>query len=299
MSTDGRQFQPIYRISLFNEDGNGVTIEPEACIQFTCELDRIGQPNELNLILTNIDASHRANIVANEYGLVRLEAGYERANNMAIIFEGNIRRAPPNFRNGTDLTTRIIAGEGELAWRRTTIEHVFPTGTTFLEMARFCIREMPNITEGDLSGLEGNSIRSPYVVVGSVRRFFDDLATTANARWSMQRTSLDFTSNERARDAFEVTKKTFETGLYDADLDESALDAVIALDPALKPNGIIEIEGAREGVNGFWRLDSVRHVGSYGIGNAVWESQITGQRVKDSDRIIRQDERTSFSTRAA
>ena len=113
----------------------------------------------------------------------------------------------------------------------------------------------------------------------------------------MQRTSLDFTSNERARDVFTVTKKTFETGLYDADLNESAMSGVIALDPALKPNGIIELEGGREGVDGFWRLDSVRHVGAYGVGNSVWESQITGQRVKDSDRIIRQDERTTFATR--
>ena len=163
-------------------------------------------------------------------------------------------------------------------------------------MARFAINEMPNIGEGDLSGLEGFQIDSPYIVAGSVRAFFDDLAATSNSRWSMQRTSLDFVSNERAKNTFTVNKKTYETGLIEAELDEQGIEAILALDPALKPNGVVEIESLSQSTSGFWRLDSVTHIGSYGGNNPIWESHITGQRREGVERIGRQGERATCAT---
>lgn len=296
MSTENKQFGPIYKLSLFREDGAGVTIDPPACIEFQAELDRLPEPNKVTIQVYNINDEMRANIAANDFGLIRLEAGYEQANNMAVIFEGNIRKTRVRERIAEDIVTTIIAGEGDLAWRRVTIENTFASGTTFIEMARFCIERMPNITEGDLSGLEGFSINAPYTVSGAVRNFFNDLSDTSNARWSMQRTSLDFVSNEQARNIFTVNKKTYDTGLFEAELDETGIEAFMALDPALKPNGIVEIESMSEGTSGFWRIDSVRHVGSFGGQGGVWESQITGQRREGIDRITGQGERATFTS---
>lgn len=305
MSIQGRQFQPVYKLTLFRDDGEGVLIEPPACIEFEVSLTRVGQPNEANITLYNLNESMKANISSNEYGLIRLETGYEAANNMAVIFEGDIRRAKVGkLRTGSfsdtqllnnDFVTSITAGEGELSWRRVTIEHTFPAGTTFAEMVRFCIGFMPRITEGDLGGLDGWSVGAPYTVAGPLRHFFEDLSKTTNSRWSMQRTSLDFISNEQAKNTFTVNRKTYETGLYEATLDEKALDAAFALDPALKPNGVVEIGGTDNGTQGFWRINDVTHFGTISPFGGVWESQVTGQRLEGVERVTGQDERTEYA----
>ena len=242
MSVENSQFQPIYRLSLFREDGSGVIVEPPACIEFDVQLDRLEQPNPLTLTAFNLDEERLTAISSNELGLVRLEAGYQFANNMAIIFEGEISRASVNERVGNDFAATILAGEGELAWRRSTIEQRFEEGQAIADVVRFALRRMPNITEGDLSGLNGQSLSSDWVVAGPTRKFFRDIAKTTNTRWSVQRTSLDFVSNEQASNIFPVTQKTFDTGLIEAELDDTGIEDGFELDPAAKPNGILELD---------------------------------------------------------
>jgi len=120
MSTQGTQFQPDYKLTLFRASGEGIEINPPACIIFDIQLDRIAQPNEATITLFNLNDTQISAIENTEFSLVRLEAGYERANNVAVIFEGGIRHSSVRARDGNDFLTTIVAAEGELAWRRST-----------------------------------------------------------------------------------------------------------------------------------------------------------------------------------
>lgn len=292
---ENTQFGPIYTLTIFREDGTGVEIRSPAYIAFSISLDRLSQPNEASITLCNLNDEMRASIGNNEFALVRLEFGYEQANNVAIIFEGRIRRAIASQISNDGILTRIVAGEGELAFRRATIEHSFAQGTTLTEMARFVISQVDGITEGDLSGLDGQQLGSQWVAMGSIRKLFDDMSEQTNSRWSIQRTSLDFVSNDIASDLFPVTRKTFETGLIDASLDENGIDAVFLLDPAIKPNGTLEIVSNSASTTGFWRIDSVVHEGEFGSGSS-FRTTITGQRRDGVGRVAGQDERATFAS---
>ena len=290
-------------VSVFMDDGTGVEISEPACIRGHVVLDRTGNPNESVIEILNATEEFRGQIARGEFRLIRVEAGHLNANNKAIIFEGNIIRSTAkdprifNTRNGDDITTAIYAGEGQISFRFSTLQTVFPTGTTPRQAVQIALAEMPEITEGNLSGLDGcPALIRPYAVYGSIREFFNDLAATCDCRWSIQRTSLDFIKNDGINGQFPVLRKAASTGLFDSSLTEHGVLATFLLDPAIRPNGVVEINNETdERSSGFWRADRVAHTfDTQASGNFLTE--ITGQRLNNVTIIERTQERIRFRT---
>lgn len=285
-------------VTVFREDGTGVEIKEPACIEGQVVLDRTGNPNESVIQVINADEQFRGQVRRDEFKLIRVEAGHGNANNKAIIFEGHVIRSvaeDPRVKSD-DIITVIYAGEGQISFRFATLETVFAAGTTPIQMVRQALTKMTEITEGNLSGLEGCApIVRPYPVYGSVREFFNDLAETCDCRWSMQRTSLDFIKNDGVNGQFTVTRKTCPTGLFGSSLTERGVMGICLLDPSIRPNGVVEIQNIEDdSANGFWRVDRIEHEFSTYAGGR-FQSEFTGQKLSGDVVIEGTQERLRFS----
>ena len=118
-------------VTIFRDDGTGIEIQEPACIQGRIVLDRTGNPNESVIELYNGSEQLRGQIRNDEFKLIRVEAGHKNANNKAVIFEGNIIRSvaeDPRVRSN-DVISVLYAGEGQISFRFSTLETVFPAGT--------------------------------------------------------------------------------------------------------------------------------------------------------------------------
>lgn len=300
---DGAQFDPRVIVELFRDDGFGVQIgddNPEniiqPCIRFDLPRDRLGEANAGIIELHNLSEDMKARIRLGEFKKVLVRAGFLRANNIANIWEGKIRKATPKEVGKYGDRAIIYTAEGDVLFQRQTINKTWPAGTSPVEMVRYVLNRTDGIGEGDLSGLEGREgNRRPYTATGSVREFFDDLMRTYDARWSVQRSVLDFIGNGTFSKAFKVSRKTLETGLYDADLDEAAAYGQIALDPAIEANGAIEIfHSEKPSVNGFWRVNRARHHGSVGGGQDCIFTDFIAEKLEGVNVITNGQERISL-----
>ena len=286
-------------VTVFRDDGTGVEIREPACIEGRAVLDRTGQPNESFVEILNASEEFRSQVRNDEFRLMRIEAGHLNADNKAVIFEGNIIRSiaeDPRARDN-DVSSVIYAGEGQISFRFSTLETTFPTGTTARQAVRAALAKMPEVTEGNLSGLDALApLQDPYPVYGSVREFFHDLAETADARWSIQGTSLDFISNAGVNETFTVTRKTCATGLFNASLTEHGMTGACLLDPAIRPNAVIEIVNERnDKTDGFWRVDrAVHEFSSYAGGR--FQTEFTGRRVAGVSIVEGAQERLRFGS---
>jgi len=286
-------------VTIFRDDGFGVQINEPACINGRAVLDRKGSPNESFVEILNASEELRSQIRNNEFKLMRIEAGHINADNKAVIFEGNVIRSVAEDPRGRsdEISSIIYAGEGQISFRFSTLETVFRPGTSAKDAVRAALAKMPEITEGNLSGLDNLAdLEDPYPVYGSIREFFNDIAEAADASWSMQRQSLDFISNDAVNESFTVTKKTCGTGLFGASLTEHGVTAVTLLDPAIRPNGVIEIENEENEItNGFWRADRIIHNFSTDAGGK-FETEFTGRRLKGVTIVEGTQERLRFAT---
>jgi len=297
---DGSQFDPRIIVELFRDDGTGITIGDDnpanfrqPCIGIDLKRTRVGDTNKGVVKLYNLSDDMRAALRLGEFTKILIRAGFVRANNIANIWEGDIRKSPPDHL-GTDIVSTIYTTEGHQLFVKATVNRTWAAGTDPpLSKPRYLF---DGINIGDLSGITGREpFKKPYTASTSVREFFDDFMRTFDARWSVQRNTLDWIRNDTFSDAFQVVKKDFNTGLIDADLDEAAVDAIFALDAAIDPNGAVQIDhSARPSVNGFWRANDVRHHGSVGGQNDCIFTDIVGEKLEGVNVIDTRQERISL-----
>ena len=162
-------------VTVFRADGTGIEIREPACIEGRAVLDRTGQPNESFVEILNASEEFRSQVRNDEFRLMRIEAGHLNADNKAVIFEGNIIRSiaeDPRARDN-DVSSVIYAGEGQISFRFSTLETTFPTGTTARQAVRAALAKMPEVTEGNLSGLDDSRLCKTLILyTGPSGNFF-------------------------------------------------------------------------------------------------------------------------------
>ena len=85
-----------------------------------------GGSNKATIVVTNLSADSRSRVVKG--AVARLRAGY--GDELELIYEGEVRRAPQSERQGPDFVTTMECGDGVEAFRAQDVKKTFPAGTS-------------------------------------------------------------------------------------------------------------------------------------------------------------------------
>lgn len=107
-------------------------------VTFKIERDDKPQPNTLELTITNLSETSR-NLIEGKGNRVVLNAGY--ANQVAQIFSGDIRTVSSR-KAGTEWITRILAGDGERAYRFARVNNSFNVNARVADVVKGTIKAL-------------------------------------------------------------------------------------------------------------------------------------------------------------
>ena len=273
-------------------------IDSRICVQFDVEKTRSSEPNHAVITVMNLSQDTR-NRFGTEFNRIRLEAGYgpNGIDRSDIIFDGNIRRFY-HGRDGADIVTTIIAGDGDLDYRNATVNRTFPAGSSYSEIVEYIRSRMPNIGRGNLDGVaKMGSVDKAYTLTGWAVKYLDEIARKFDTRWSIQNGLMEIIDNDSSINR-SVPIITPNTGLIGIPVvTEHGVNFTSLLIPAIRPNTFVELESrTRDNSDekalktesdagaGVYRVNNVRFSGS----NFDTEFYVTAecQRMTDG-RVIR------------
>lgn len=226
------------RITTADNGTTGTVFDEQFDIEFGVIRSRTSEPNQAEVRIYGLARSTR-NQFREEFKRIRIEAGH--VGNSDVIFSGDIKTVN-HSRTPQGIMTTITAGDGELAWQKAKVNTTL-AGATPKQVVKRLVALMPNVTLGRVYGLDGEpAMRRPYVMNGMVRDRLDELARTYGARWSIQNGVFEWVANIQAGTRTRIVALTPKTGLLDTpEPTEKGVKARCLLEPALKPNDVVEI----------------------------------------------------------
>ena len=182
------KFQPIYRVTIYNQDDTVIVgaqeiedekgkkyivqdNEPYLTCQFTLTRGILSDSNKCTIQLYNLAPDTRKKIFQDAFQMspdkwkfVRLEAGYN--NDLSPIFMGRILQAYSRRTGGqTDVITEIQAQALDMFDCQTS--YTFEAGTTYKEALKTIVTtSLPNVKLGNVGNLEG-TFQTPTTFDGS------------------------------------------------------------------------------------------------------------------------------------
>lgn len=156
------KFQATYRVTVYTQKETVIVEYPITC-KFTVHRGVLSNATTATIQLYNLALSTRNKIFQDAYTnflgwesfkYVHLEAGYGDKSNMSMIFKGRILNAYSSKAGGqVDIVTTIQAQALDIFDCQTS--HQFAAGTSFLDAHNTIASDMPNVTIGNVGGLEG------------------------------------------------------------------------------------------------------------------------------------------------
>lgn len=143
------------------------------------------EPNTSEIIITNLNPQHRANI--QKKGVkIGFEAGYKETG-VKQYFSGDVRTAD-HVREGADWNSTLRLGDGERAWQFATVYESFSPGTPIASAVQKIAQSMGIGTgnlSSQLSGFQG-IFDQGWAAHGSARRMLDQILRANGYTWSIQ-----------------------------------------------------------------------------------------------------------------
>lgn len=237
------------------------------------------EPNTVEVTVTNLTKDSRSYVEAKGARML-LKAGYE--NTAAQVFTGDIRFAE-SYRDGTEWTTRIYAGDGERAIKFAKLAESFKAGTKKRNVFQKLVEKMevdPSEALKKLGSTMTGEFTHGYSTRGSARREMDRLLSPLGYEWSIQDGALRVLApNESVKN--EVLELTPDSGLIGSPSygtgekkeDRAVLKARCLLQPSIRPGSVVNLVSSR--LSGVFRVESVEHTGDSAGGD--WYSDIEGR----------------------
>lgn len=257
-------FTQFDRHVLVTVAGNGEearTFGVDFDISFDVSRTNAKEPNEATVTIMNLAKASRG-AFETEYKRIWIEAGY--TNNFSVIFAGEIDTSVSAF-SGDSVTTRVSAGDGDLAWTKGAINESFSAGTPVKTIIRRLVRRgMPGVTVGPIVGLDDAEVFDrPYVANGATRDRLDEIARTFNAQWSVQNGEFEMIAADQTSASSAVVLNK-DTGMIDSPAKtEKGIRVRCLLNGALKPNDPVIVESeVLTPTRGVYKIVSVVHRGS-------------------------------------
>lgn len=233
-------------------------------VAFRIERDLKPEPSTAEIDLYNLTPDHRKQLQElPEDARVTLEAGYESGT--SVLFRGDLTSAV-TMRDGTDLVTRVIAGDGSAARRTARVSQSFAPNTP-LPSVMGAITDAMGVDTGNVADiaravLDGGRrlLEGGLTLSGNAASELTRLTRSSGLEWSVQDGRLQLLREGRALDGTAVLLSP-DTGLIDApELDDKGqLRARTLIIPDLFPGRRVQV--ASEFVTGLFRVERAAYTG--------------------------------------
>ena len=226
--------------------------EQELRVSFSVSKSISGSPNTFSIKIWNLSAGHR-NQLGQELQMVELEAGYvppEGGGNLSLIAKGRIRDYQHD-REGPDIITTVSCGDGDLAYRRATINKTIPKGTPITEVAEQIQKEMEKqgIQKGEWKfPEETRTLKRPYSMCGSCTQEMDTLGRGNKFYWSIQNETTEIIPSDGFLSGSILISPS--TGMIGAPtITDNGVKVKALLNPAARPNRQMTVESEQLQMN--------------------------------------------------
>jgi hypothetical protein len=265
-------------------DPNGILIK-DLRVQFQIEKSLDKEPNTANIEVTNLSGDSRSLVeglsVQTKGGTpvfqqptLFLNCGYGVKDvTLKNIFQGDIARVT-HKRIGTDITTMIEAGDGEVAYNGTSLDKSFSPGTKFDVVLGEVARAM-GLSLGQVAGIKPDQFLQGLSLSGPARMQLQNLMTRQGLSWSIQNGKLQILPPDTgtAETAILINSQTgligspFKTKVVNQSLlkkkdgkeAESGVNVQSLLNPDITPGRIIKLESQL--VSGVFFVKKLKHIG--------------------------------------
>ena len=206
-------------------------------IEFKIEKTSGRIPNTALIKVYNLTPDHE-NQIRGEFDEVLLNAGYEGSS--LLIFRGNIRHVF-RYRDGNDRITEIDAADGDKDFRKTTVNFTLAKGSSTAQLLDQVVQKFQTTKKGYAVVKDRKRLRG-RVVSGSARNVLDDIATEADARWSIQDGLLEIVPVDSTLPTEAIVLRS-DTGLLGApEIDDKGIKATCLLNPRIRVNGKVWLD---------------------------------------------------------
>lgn len=237
----------------------GFTVNPgglqthELRVQFKVSKGISGSPNEWEIKLWNLNEGHR-NAIGKELDKVMLEAGYmppEGGGNVGIIAKGNIRDFQHD-REGPDIITTVSCGDGDAAFRNSTISKTIPKGTPIPDVVEELYKEFEKngISKGELKFPDDiRTLKRPYSMCGGCAREMNTLGRGNKFYWSIQNETFEVIPGDGHLPGMILISP--ETGMIGTPtITDNGIKVKALLNPDARPNRLVQVDSEVLRMNG-------------------------------------------------
>ncbi|GJD30024.1 hypothetical protein PMNALOAF_1267 [Methylobacterium adhaesivum] len=217
-------------------------------ISFEVSKTITGTPNAAEISIWNMAGGNRSRI-GKEFDRVTLQAGYEKAGNIGIIFDGHVREVT-HSRDDTDIVTKIECGDGDKAKRKGVIAKTFPAKTKPKDMVKEILKNMPDVAQGEWKGLDDlPEYKRPVTMCGPCWRELDKIGRSHKLFWSVQDGALEIIPKDgNLQDEVLISKATGMVGV--PSVTDAGIKVTTLLNPQLRCNRLVKVESQILELNG-------------------------------------------------
>jgi len=238
------------------------------------------EPNTLELIITNLSEDSRARMPTRG-AQVTVQAGY--AENVALIFAGDARSIEHTW-EGTEVTTKVLCGDGERAFQYARANQSFGPGARPEEIVRHLVGELKVNPGNAFAKLKQYSApfdeyAQGFTAYGKASAELDRVMKALGLTWSVQDGELQVLEPGEANKA-EAVLLSVDTGLVGTPTfgtsekkgGPAMLKARSLLQPRIKPGTRIVMKGAQ--IKGVFRTIAATHTGD--TAGSDWYTDLEG-----------------------
>ena len=251
------KLQRTYRLDVFTPENTQITIEPPLSIEFTISRNTLASANRAEITLYNLGPSTRSRIFKDrfsvtEYFRVSLFAGY--GNRLHQVFLGNILEAY-SYRDGTEWITVIDAFDGMDAIQNGFTSQSIEANTSFAELIRRVVDDMPNIIVGVLGGPAQGSSPRGQALIGQSSEIIEEVT---GGNYFIDLEELNVLDRDEALPGL-VSRLDSSLLLETPRRREAFLDIVTLFEPSIQVGQIYAIESLEPIYNGQYIVVGFRH----------------------------------------
>lgn len=213
-----RYFRRIYKLTIgdYNK-GQGILLQDhELQFDIVRTSDNKKGGNTATFSVYNLSKEDRTRLQS-KFLEIAFEVGYVETD-LTMLVKGNVTSVR-TARNGVDIVTQLVVGEGYTSINHSKISTKVPAGKTKKDVAEEIIKSIPNANVGVLSGANLNSrIVQGYILEGTGKEVLDDFTKRNDLEWRYQNGTIDIADKDNIPNNYKDIAVVFSpyTGLLDS-----------------------------------------------------------------------------------
>lgn len=295
---DGYQINRVYNL-IVGDGRSGEAFEINNDLQITFDIskstDNKKKTNSAAIEITNLNPD-QIKLLDTDYPAAVLSVGYLNAGNIKRIFAGQVNHVSTR-KQGTELITQLQIGSGYTDLNHEVLSEIVPPGKTVKDVAETLRKALPGVSRGVYNGTNlNNEILYGYPLMGTAKEMLDQLSDKYGLDWQVDDDVLYMKNNDRANN--ENFNQAYVISAYTGMIENAyrvagdrkrskkdnakkpGVQMKILLNPDINAGDIIRLEDTF--ITGWFRVDSLRHSGSWRSGN--WYTEIKASYLEKVDK---------------